>query len=102
MLVGIAHGTQRLTLVLFLAQRLTLVEFLLASSQRNFCLDTAILEIQAQRNDGETFGLALTCQLVDLRRMKQQLTLALRGMIVPRTIEIFRNVGSLLTAATGL
>ena len=80
---------------MLLAQCLTLVEFLLASCQCDFRLDSTVFEIQAQRNDGETLGLALTSQLVDLRRVKQQLTLALRGMIVPRSVEIFGNIGSL-------
>lgn len=92
--VGVAHGTQCLTFVLLLTQGLPLVEFLLASGERDFRLDPSVFEVQAQRHDGVPLGFRLPCELGDLFGMQQKLPLALGRMVVPRTVQIFGNIRS--------
>lgn len=92
--VLVTHDALGFALVLFLAQCLTLVEFLLASGERDLRLDAPVLEIQAQRHDGIALRLRLAREFFDLVGVQQQLALALGCVVVPCTVEVFGNIGA--------
>ena len=92
--VLVAHDALGFALVLLLTQRLTLVEFLLASGERDLRFDAPVFEVQAQRHNRVPLRLRLAREFLDLMGVQQQLALALGRMVVPRAVEVFGDIGA--------
>src|SRR5690606_22691691 len=87
-----AHRPLRLALVLLLAQGLPLVELLLASHQRDLDLGPPLEEVQLERHDRAALLPGLAAELDDLVLVQQELALAARAVIRPRTLRVLGDV----------
>jgi hypothetical protein len=76
-------------------QVLAFIILLLSPAQGQLHLDPAVLEIETQRNQGETPLLNLPDQPADLRPVQEELPAALRVMVEP----VGRRVGADVTIA---
>ena len=86
------HRSGCFPLILRLTQGLTLVPVLLASSQSDLQLGAPTDEVQLQRNHGVALGLNPAGETLELTAMQEQLALATRGVVVPCSLQVLRNI----------
>src|SRR3954452_19064882 len=75
-----------------LGEVVPLVVGLLALGQREGGLDLAVLEVQVERDQGETALLGLADELLDLGAVHEHLALAARGVVRPGALRVLRDV----------
>src|SRR5947209_19657968 len=89
---SLLHGHGRFAIELPLFLGLALVVKLLSAHDGDLDLDLATLEIEPQRNDGESLLDDLLAQLFDLASMQQQLPIPLRLMVLQVAVRVRRDV----------